>query len=173
MMSHCPTVPLALQPLLKETIPVKLYRDPIGHPRLQYACSGTNGFNVISRVFLEGILYSCLAEDRKEFDENALSRENPDGAVGCLFVWGQDKCECVDVKNLHGEGILTIAMVPFQKLHAYKGIIFMKHLSKVWHEYQMWNKSDTLLLDDSPERYHCIINLPIHILNHSRRRTRS
>jgi hypothetical protein len=143
MMSHCPTVPLALQPLLKETIPVKLYRDPIGHPRLQYACSGTNGFNVISRVFLEGILYSCLAEDRKEFDENALSRENPDGAVGCLFVWGQDKCECVDVKNLHGEGILTIAM------HAYKGIIFMKHLSKVWHEYPMWNKSNTLLLDDS------------------------
>jgi hypothetical protein len=90
-----------------------------------------------------------LAEDRKEFDENALSRENPDGAVGCLFVWGQDKCECVDVKNLHGEGILTIAMVPFQKLHAYKGIIFMKHLSKVWHEYPMWNKSNTLLLDDS------------------------
>ena len=82
-------VPLALQPLLKETIPVKLYRDPIGHPRLQYACSGTNGFNIISRVF-EGILYSCYMvfcqeENSKEFDENALSRENPEGAVGCLF----------------------------------------------------------------------------------------
>jgi hypothetical protein len=85
----------------------------------------------------------CQEENSKEFDENALSRENPDGAVGCLFVWGQDKCECVDVKNLHGEGILTIAM------HAYKGIIFMKHLSKVLHEYPMWNKSNTLLLDDS------------------------
>ena len=72
------------------------------------------------------------------------------------------------------EKVLKIAMAPFQKLHAYnKGIIFMIHLSKVWHEYQMWNKSDTLLLDDSPERYHCIINLPIHILNHSLRRTRS
>ena len=22
-----------------------------------------------------------------------------------MFVWGQDKCECVDVKNLHGKGI--------------------------------------------------------------------
>ena len=84
-------VPLALQPLLKETIPVKLYRDPIGHPRLQYACSGTNGFNVISRVFLEGILfilyfpyYFMGKENSKEFDENALSRENPEGAVVCL-----------------------------------------------------------------------------------------
>jgi len=50
---------------------------------LQYACTciGTNGFNIISRVF-EGIFQK---ENSKEFDENALSRENSEGAVGCLF----------------------------------------------------------------------------------------
>ena len=75
-----------------------------------------------------------------------------------LFVWGQDKCECEDVKNLHGKGSehdddpstsVNDSDGPVPKA-AYKGIIFMKHLSKVWHEYPMWNKSNTLLLDDSP-----------------------
>jgi hypothetical protein len=41
----------------------------------------------------------------------------------------------------------------------------MIHLSKLWHEYQMWNKSNTLLLDDSPERYHCIINVDVHVVD--------
>jgi hypothetical protein len=81
-----------------------------------------------------------------------------------LFVWGQDKCEYVDVdvdvKNLHGKGSeydddpstsVNDSDCPVPKA-AYKGIIFMKRLSKVWHVYPMWNKSNTLLLDDSPEK---------------------
>ena len=149
MMSHCPTVPLALQPLLKETIPVKLYRDPIGHVCNTHVVARTD-----LTLFLESLReYYTLAiwSSAKKKTVKSLTRMLfPEKILReLLFVWGQDKCECVDVKNLHGEGILTIAMVPFQKLHAYKGIIFMKHLSKVWHEYPMWNKSNTLLLDDS------------------------
>ena len=136
-----------------ERIPVKLYRVPIGH-----VCNYTH---VVARtdltLFLESSReYYTLAiwSSAKKKTVKSLTRMLfPEKILReLLFVWGQDKCECVDVKNLHGEGILTIAMVPFQKLHAYKGIIFMKHLSKVWHEYPMWNKSNTLLLDDSPEK---------------------
>ena len=50
-------VPLALQPLLKETIPVKLYRDPFGHVCNTHVVARTD-----LTLFLESLretLYSC------------------------------------------------------------------------------------------------------------------
>ena len=144
-----------------ERIPVKLYRVPIGH-----VCNYTH---VVARtdltLFLESSReYYTLAiwSSAKKKTVKSLTRMLfPEKILReLLFVWGQDKCECVDVKNLHGKGSeydddpstsVNDSDGPVPKA-AYKGIIFMKHLSKVWHEYPMWNKSNTLLLDDSPEK---------------------
>ena len=35
---------------------------------------------------------------------------------------------------------------------AYRGILFIKHLSKVWAEFPMWNHTNTLIMDDSPDK---------------------
>ena len=144
-----------------ERIPVKLYRVPIGH-----VCNYTH---VVARtdltLFLESSReYYTLAiwSSAKKKTVKSLTRTLfPEKILReLLFVWGQDKCECVDVKNLHGKGSeydddpstsVNDSDCPVPKA-AYKGIIFMKRLSKVWHVYPMWNKSNTLLLDDSPEK---------------------
>mmetsp|Transcript_4823 Transcript_4823/g.9199 ORF Transcript_4823/g.9199 Transcript_4823/m.9199 type:complete len:405 (+) Transcript_4823:143-1357(+) len=58
-----------------------------------------------------------------------------------IFVWGQEKCECLPL-----EVDDTIANGAGPK------VIFRKHLSKVWNDFPLWNRSNTLLMDDSPEK---------------------
>ncbi len=88
-----------------ERIPVKLYRVPIGH-----VCNYTH---VVARtdltLFLESSReYYTLAiwSSAKKKTVKSLTRMLfPEKILReLLFVWGQDKCECVDVKNLHGKG---------------------------------------------------------------------
>lgn len=53
-----------------------------------------------------------------------------------LFLWGQDKCNVEkDERN---------------KDMSEK--VFMKPLSKVWHNFPLWNISNTLIMDDSPDK---------------------
>lgn len=74
-----------------------------------------------------------------------------------IFVWGQEKCERLTLQekdtagdNSDGGGDHMEAKDDGPK------VIFMKHLSKVWNEFPLWNSSNTLLVDDSPEK--CVTN---------------
>jgi hypothetical protein len=51
-----------------------------------------------------------------------------------LFVWSQNHCQVIHSSEDDGEPI------------------FVKSLAKVWHQYPLWNASNTLLVDDSPEK---------------------
>lgn len=53
-----------------------------------------------------------------------------------LFLWGQDKC---NVEKDEGNKNLSER-------------VFMKPLSKVWHNFPLWNISNTLIMDDSPDK---------------------
>jgi hypothetical protein len=82
-----------------------------------------------------------------------------------LFVWGQEKCDCGGVDRSpstqqeedmvktgsNGNTIKgqILPNAPDQK-PTFHNVIFMKHLSKVWEQFPMWNKSNTLLIDDTP-----------------------
>ena len=79
-------------------------------------------------------------------------------AAKLLFVWGQNRCECVlDTKvksNNHyrpSEIKSPLDSVTHRKSH-HMGQIFVKPLSKVWGQYLLWDKSNTLLIDDSPDK---------------------
>ena len=48
-----------------------------------------------------------------------------------LFVWAQHNCDMIRNEDNH---------------------IYEKDLSKIWKEYPLWNSSNTILMDDSPEK---------------------
>lgn len=55
-----------------------------------------------------------------------------------LFVWSQKHCDC---SKRVGEGTNDSSST-----------IFRKSLEKVWRNFPLWNPSNTLLLDDSPDK---------------------
>lgn len=57
-----------------------------------------------------------------------------------LFIWAQNKCQCIQRKDNK------------QTSNHYDDIIFTKRLSKVWEDYPLWNPTNTLLIDDSPDK---------------------
>jgi hypothetical protein len=75
--------------------------------------------------------------------------------VDTLFFWCQEKCRVLqpDPKNFDGSSIK-------------KSLIFYKPLRLVWSEFPEFDESNTLLIDDSPEKCSrnpagtCIIPLP-------------
>jgi len=56
-----------------------------------------------------------------------------------LFVWAQNKCESVPQPNqVRTDGSIDV--------------LYSKSLSKVWHHFPLWNASNTILMDDSPDK---------------------
>ncbi len=116
----------------------------------------------------------------------------PEVSERLLFVWGQERCDYVkvDVKQggetnsntnnigAHEKGATRkhdhskdngVGSSSGSKSYT-KDFVFMKHLSKVWQEYPLWNASNTILMDDSPEkclrfRDNCIHPPPIMGIN--------
>lgn len=73
-----------------------------------------------------------------------------------LFIWGQNRCErkTNDKHNLESriqEDIKDDVSNSSSNVHP-KDTLFIKSLAKVWNEYPLWNSSNTLLIDDSPEK---------------------
>ena len=61
-----------------------------------------------------------------------------------LFIWAQNKCQSIPRPNKQPQQPLS---------NQYKDdIIFTKRLSKVWEDYPLWNSTNTLLIDDSPDK---------------------
>lgn len=91
----------------------------------------------------------------------------PDIANRLLFVWSQHHCDVQnethipsndrDATSLKEEkGVVIDATMNdndnISIASTTEKIIFGKNLSKVWNEYPLWNASNTLLLDDSPQK---------------------
>jgi len=57
-----------------------------------------------------------------------------------LFVWAQHHCQVVEPPSSSSS-----------PLHPSQ-VVYKKDLSRVWQEFPLWNHSNTLLLDDSPDK---------------------
>jgi hypothetical protein len=81
-----------------------------------------------------------------------------------LFIWGQNRCEkrvnTQDAPSLfhskddsvpreHEDSTMNPSLSHQQ--HP-KDTIFIKSLAKVWNDFPLWDASNTLLIDDSPEK---------------------
>ena len=82
-----------------------------------------------------------------------------------LFVWGQDKCDATrpaEVESVDGnDGEGDDASDEPNSSDKFD-IIFEKSLGKVWGRFGLWDASNTLLIDDSPEKARKWIENTLH-----------
>ena len=82
-----------------------------------------------------------------------------------LFVWGQDKCDATrpaEVESVDGnDGERDTASDEPNSSDKFD-IIFEKSLGKVWGRFGLWDASNTLLIDDSPEKARKWIENTLH-----------
>jgi len=72
-----------------------------------------------------------------------------------LFIWAQHDCDSV-------VGTSVDAFEDYDNDDANAGMLLEKDLSKVWKEYPMWNASNTILMDDSPDKCTAWSNNAVH-----------
>ncbi len=72
-----------------------------------------------------------------------------------MFVWGQDKCDITQISSK----ILSTSSHDVKQYHQQKtnddgihNIIFTKSLAKVFHSFPSFHESNTILIDDSPDK---------------------
>lgn len=109
---------------------------------------------VIPRPNLESFLQFldqnfCLAlwTSAKRKTATALVRSllPPEIASRLLFLWGQDRCKVVKIRNDK-----KMDSVEVQQEHG--TTIFEKDLAQVWSHFPLWNVNNTILIDDSPDK---------------------
>ncbi len=151
-----------------------LYRSPIGHIAGTPIVARTDLHDLLSYLDQHFTLAIWSSAKRKTVKGLVKILFPDDIASKLLFVWHQSKCECVDATKL-GEGKEEMVDDRIskvndrnpncdkqsetgneepsvqRKLH-HDDIIYVKYLSKVWAQYPAWNESNTLLIDDSPEK---------------------
>ena len=154
-----------------------LYRTPIGHVAYTDIVARTDIVSFL-QYLNEHYTLAVWSSAKKKTVKSLVRMLFPERIEQqLLFVWGQEKCNCVDgsqvIKDtINTEGIITpeetidglgapvidttsdtpaISNDPDRK-QAFKDMIFMKHLSKVWGEFPLWNETNTLLMDDSPAK---------------------
>jgi hypothetical protein len=79
-----------------------------------------------------------------------------------LFVWAQHDCIPRRSTPITTATTTTTATITKSPCHAGNdhhdndddngGVIYEKHLSKVWQAFPLWNSHNTLLMDDSPDK---------------------
>ena len=102
----------------------------------------------------------------------------PDIANRLLFVWGQDRCDATRPDDADGTGIKgknnvedgasdepdTVGDAVGGKSNTKDNfdIIFEKSLGKVWGMYPIWDATNSILVDDSPEKARKWIENTLH-----------
>ncbi len=96
-----------------------------------------------------------------------------------LFVWNQSQCTAVRSTNGSPDEIAAGRPPPStdegtgddpsvkeandDDEHSFDGdLVFEKHLPKIWETYPLWSASNTLLIDDSPEKCSMAVGNAIH-----------
>jgi hypothetical protein len=113
------------------------------------------GTAVVPRTDLHDILHYldrhfCLAvwtsAKSKSAKQLVAALMPPAVAARLLFVWAQHDCDTVVTSNNNSTGSGC------DDSDDDNSSIFKKDLSKIWKEYPVWNASNTLLMDDSPDK---------------------
>ena len=151
-----------------------LYRTPIGHVAYTDIVARTDIVSFL-QYLNEHYTLAVWSSAKKKTVKSLVRMLFPERIEQqLLFVWGQEKCNCVEIKDtinteggiitpeetIYGLGLPdvdTTSETPAisnytDRKQAFKDMIFMKHLSKVWGEFPLWNETNTLLIDDSPEK---------------------
>lgn len=152
----------------------KTYREPVGHVAFTDVIARTDihsFLTVLSKNFTLAVWSSAKKRTVKELNKLLFP---PEILRTLLFVWGQEKCESIRVKDIAREKGETETddakrledKSSNQRTRSFKDLIFTKPLSKVFSEFPLWNSSNSLLVDDSPEkcpkfRHNCIHPPPI------------
>jgi hypothetical protein len=97
----------------------------------------------LDRHFCLAVWTSAKAKSAKQLVAALIP---PAVAARLLFVWAQHDCETVISNNNTSTGSGC------DDSDDDNSSIFKKDLSKVWKEYPVWNASNTLLMDDSPDK---------------------
>jgi len=119
------------------------------------------GTPVIVRPFLEQFLcylntHFCLAvwtsAQSKTAKQLVTALFPASVAQSLLFVWGQSKCKASTTTTTTDTTTATSHGSNNASVEVGRDTLFEKELHKVWNEFPLWNASNTLLLDDSPEK---------------------
>ena len=69
-----------------------------------------------------------------------------------VFIWHRNFCNLVDSTDKGKPKMESDSSEETQKKPSHEDLIAIKSLAKVWASYPIWNATNTLLLDDSPEK---------------------
>ena len=128
-----------------KTVCRSLYRDAIGHVAMTPIVNRTDVNDLLIFLDTHFTLAVWSSAKKKTLNEIIKLLFPNDIASRLLFVWGQNIC---DPRPPTADEISTKEM---ESVYANKPI-FVKRLSKVWHQYPLWDERNTLLIDDSPEK---------------------
>ena len=145
---------------------VRKHKEPPAWAQIPYRAAQSHiaGTPVIGRPHLESFLHYldahfCLAvwTSAKSKTAKGLVEALVPPAIRerLLFVWGQNKCQEVPVLPASSQLITATTQTTTMTENSSSNnnnMVFEKDLTKVWNEFPLWNRSNTLLLDDSPEK---------------------
>jgi len=117
----------------KMTHPISSYRSSIAHIATTPIIPRTNineFLTFLDQHFCLAVWTSAKAKTATQLIQKLIPS---DIAQRLLFVWAQHHCDSIHTDDNDGP-------------------IFEKDLSQVWKEYPLWNVSNTLLMDDSPDK---------------------
>lgn len=163
-------IQVAIQPLLVLDLNgilchrIRPHKEPPGAHSYRSSPLFIAATPVIARPFLKEFLtyldaHFCLAvwtsAKPKTAKQLVAALFPADIANKLLFVWGQSKCNKVVVTSRTGSTDISTATplsVATPAITEHSDILFEKELHKVWEAFPLWNRFNTLLLDDSPEK---------------------
>ena len=134
-----------------------IYRDPIGHVACTPIVARTDLEQFLRLLHKNFTLAVWSSAKKKTVNELVRLLFPVDIASKLLFVWGQDKCDCVNEESLktlvdNSDDDNTSNILAHTRKSHYQGKVYIKKLSKVWHQYPLWDEKNTLLIDDSPDK---------------------
>lgn len=124
-----------------------MYRPAIGHVANTHIVSRTDlipFLNILNDHFTIALWSSAKRKTIKNMVDMLFPYNIKDNL---LFIWGQEHCDCIhesEISSSHHDSI-------HRKRH-FEGKIFQKNLGKVFAEYPLFNKTNTLLIDDNPTK---------------------
>lgn len=132
------------------SVPAPSLREPCGHVATTdvIARNDLKSFLVfLIQNFTLGVWSSATHKTVKQLKELLIP---PEVAKRLLFVWSQSQCDKQRTNRQHQNKSKTTgeSIDEFEKQ-----FVFCKHLNKVFAQFQLWNEENTLMLDDSPNKF--------------------
>ena len=137
------------------------WKRRIRHKIYRQSCGNVAGTPIIQRTDLISFLtfmdhhftLAVWTSAKKRTADSLVDLLFPgDIAKRLLFVWSQNHCGNEKAKQGNESTTRNNEGSQVHRKSHYNDIVFIKSLGKVWAAYPLWNESNTLLIDDSPEK---------------------